>query len=120
METVLNTLSSGFSVDFDSITGKMTICRTTDFSLLLSTKKNLARLLGFIQQDYTGSASYTSSYIVNMRLVKNFFFFIEQIHTDISHCYSTMGSDLSQQFGLAKKIWEKLSILPQKTNKAIS
>jgi hypothetical protein len=95
MQAVLNVLSSGFTVEFDSITGFITVERTSDFSLLLASKENLARLLGFLQQDYTGADTYTSSYIVNMRLVKIFFLFINEIQTDISHCYSAIGSDIT-------------------------
>ncbi|MEA2104332.1 MAG: hypothetical protein U9P79_06805, partial [Candidatus Cloacimonadota bacterium] len=95
METALNASSSGFTVSFESITGKMTFERTSNFSLLLSTKENLARLLGFAQADFTGTNSYTSSDIVNMRLLRNFFLFIDQIHTDINHCYPAVGSDIT-------------------------
>ena len=95
METVLNTLSSGFSVDFDSITGFITIARTSNFSIDLSTKENLACLLGFTMEDHTATDSYSSTNIVNMRPVKNFFLFIDEIQTDINHCYSSIGSDIT-------------------------
>ena len=69
--TLLNTSSSGFTAcSYDTITMKVTITRSSNFSLLFSTGSNTSTSirteLGFSAIDLSGTTTYTGQNVVNL------------------------------------------------------
>lgn len=69
--TQLNTTSSGFTaVSYDTITMKVTITRSSNFSLLFATGANIAtsirRELGFNATDLSAAVTFTGQNVINL------------------------------------------------------
>lgn len=83
IQSILNNVSSGFTVTYDNITSKMTISRSSNFTLLFSNSSNsIASTIGFANIDTTFSSSFQGSQIIN--LAPHQFF---HIHLDVNTKY---------------------------------
>lgn len=71
LQTQLNNFSSGFTITKNDTTRKITIARTSNFSLLFGTYSNdfsnIADVFGFLHQDYGPAGSLTSVNVTNLR-----------------------------------------------------
>ncbi len=87
IQTALNVVSSNFTVTYDSITMKITVSRTSVFSIIGTSSLRL--VMGYSQVDKTGATTYTADNVVNLNPITTLFLQIQELS---SHSISTCGT----------------------------
>ena len=78
LQTLMNGSSSGFTVSYSDITGKVTISNTNQFSLDF-TSTTMYVVLGFLPQLYKETSSITAPYALNLGMPAQVHVYISEV-----------------------------------------